>query len=102
MKNKLQALIEHRRAKLPPETNAFRVGGVGFTTGTYEMFSEGAIHIRKNAPYEYVFLLTGNSGYIPSDAAFNYRCYEADTGFFARGTGELLADNYLEMLQKVQ
>ena len=25
MKNKLQALIEHRLAKLPPETNAFRV-----------------------------------------------------------------------------
>ena len=83
------------------ETNAFRVGGVGFTTGTYEMFSEGAIHIRKEAPYEFVFLLTGNSGYIPSDAAFNYRCYEADTGFFARGTGELLADNYLEMLQQI-
>ena len=76
------------------ETNAFRVGGVGFTTGTYEMFSDAGIYIRENSPYEFTFLLTGNSGYIPSDAAFNYRCYEADTGFFARGTAEMLAENY--------
>ncbi len=84
------------------ETNAFRVGGVGFTTGTYEMFSDAGIYIRKNSPYEFTFLLTGNSGYIPSDAAFNYRCYEADTGFFARGTAELLAENYVEMLKEIQ
>ena len=84
------------------EINTFRVGGVGFTTGTYEMFSDAGIFIRKHSPYEFTFLLTGNFSYIPSDAAFNYRCYEADTGYYARGTAELLADKYVEMLKEIQ
>ena len=84
------------------ELNTFRVGGIGFTTGTYEMFSESGISIRENSPYEFTFLLTGNFSYIPSDAAFNYRCYEADTGYYARGTAEKLVDKYLEMLKEIQ
>jgi hypothetical protein len=84
----------------PLELNAFRVGGIGFTTGTYEMFSESGIFIKENSPYTFTFLLTGNSGYIPSEKAFGYRCYEADTGFFAKGTAEKLADKYVEMLKE--
>ena len=84
------------------EVNAFRVGGVGFTTGTYEMFSDAGIFIRDHSPYKYTFLLTGNSGYIPSESAHNYRCYEADTGFYLKGTAELLADKYVEMLNQVK
>ena len=84
------------------ELNAFRVGGVGFTTGTYEMFSEAGTYIKENSPYEFTFLLTGNSGYIPSDAAFNYRCYEADTSHYARGTAEKLANEYIRLLKEVQ
>jgi len=84
------------------ETNAFRVGGVGFTTGTYEMFAESALQLKERSPYEFTFLLTGNSGYIPSDRGFNQRCYEADTGYFARGTAEKLVDNYVQMLEEIQ
>lgn len=84
------------------EINAFRVGGVGFTTGTYEMFSEAGIFIKANSPYEYTFLLTGNSGYIPSEKAFGYRYYEADTGFFAKGTAEKLADKYIEIRNEIK
>ena len=84
------------------EVNAFRVGGVGYITGTYEMFSDAGIYMRKHSPYAFTFLMTGNSGYIPSDAAFNYRCYEADTGFFARGTAEKLAENYVKMLEEIK
>ena len=84
------------------ELNAFRVGGVGFTTGTYEMFSDAGIFVKKNSPYDFTVLLTGNHSYIPSDDAYNYRCYEADTGFFARGTAEKLANKYVEMLAQIQ
>ena len=84
------------------ELNTFRVGGVGFTTGTYEMFSDAGIHIRDHSPYDFTFLLTGNSGYIPSEKSHDYRCYEADTGMFMKGTAEKLVDNYLEMLNEVQ
>lgn len=84
------------------ELNTFRVGGIGFTTGTYEMFSEAGIAIREGSPFDYTFLLTGNFSYIPSAAAYDYQCYEAVTGYYARGTGEYLVDQYLEMLKKVQ
>ena len=84
------------------EVNAFRVGGVGFTTGTYEMFSDAGIAIRKQSPFKYTFLMTGNSSYIPSEKSHDYRCYEADTGFYLKGTAELLVDNYVEMLKEVQ
>lgn len=84
------------------ETNAFRVGGVGFTTGTYEMFAESGMQVKEGSPYEFTFLLTGNSGYIPSKRGFTQRCYEADTGFYAPGTAEKLVDNYIEMLKEIQ
>ena len=84
------------------EVNAFRVGGVGFTTGTYEMFSDAGIFIRNHSPYKYTFLMTGNSSYIPSASAHDYRCYEADTGFYRKGTAEQLADKYVEMLNEVK
>jgi len=84
------------------ETNAFRVGGVGFTTGTYEMFGESGIQVKEGSPYEFTFLLTGNSSYIPSDIAFNHRCYEADTGLYARGAAEKLVENYVNMLKEIK
>ena len=84
------------------ELNAFRVGGIGFTTGTYEMFAESGTAVKDGSPYEITFLLTGNSSYIPSLPAFNYRCYEADTGFYAAGTAEKLVEKYLEMLKSIQ
>ena len=83
------------------EVNAFCIGGVGFTTGTYEMFSTNAMFVKENSPFAVTFLMTGNSGYIPSEQAFDYRCYEADTGYYAKGTAEKLADNYVEMLRSL-
>ena len=84
------------------EINAFRVGGIGFTTGTYEMFSESGIQVKGRSPYEYTMILTGNSSYIPSAHAHDHRCYEADTGFYAKGTAEKLVDKYVELLNAIQ
>lgn len=84
------------------EINAFRVGGVGFTTGTYEMYAESGIQIKEASPFEYTFLLTGNASYVPSDMAFDHRVYETDTCLYARGTAEKLVDKYLELLKKVK
>jgi len=97
--------IRSRAAKgksIELETNAFRVGGIGFTTGTYEMFAESGMQVKAGSPYEFTFLLTGNSSYIPAKRNFEYRCYEADTGFYAIGTAEKLVDNYIEMLKDIQ
>jgi hypothetical protein len=83
-------------------TGAFRVGGVGFTSGTYEMFAESGMQVKEGSPYEFTFLITGNSGYIPSLRNFEYRCYEADTGFYAPGAAEKLVENYIDMLKEIK
>ena len=101
-----QARAIRDRAKMGPtielETNAFRVGGVGFTTGTYEMFAESGINVKEGSPYEFTFVITGNSSYIPAERNFEYRCYEADTGFYSVGTAEKLVDNYVQMLKDIK
>ena len=81
---------------------AFRVGTIGFTSGTYEMFSDHSRYVKENSPFEITFLITGNAGYIPSAAAYDYRSYEADTGMYARGVGELLAEEYVKLLEAVK
>lgn len=101
-----QARAIRDRAKMPKtvelELNAFRVGPIGFTTGTYEMFAESGMQVKEGSPYEVTFLLTGNSGYIPSQRNFAYRCYEADTGMYAPGTAEKLVEYYVQMLKEIQ
>ena len=84
------------------EVNAFSIGGVGFTTGTYEMFSTSSMYVKENSPFQVTFIITGNNGYIPSAEAFDYRCYEADTGLYAKGVAEKLAENYVKMLKSLQ
>jgi len=84
------------------EINAFRIGNLGFTTGTYEMFSEAGIDIKKRSPFDITFVITANSTYAPTEKAYAYRCYEADTSFYAPGTAEKLVDRYIALLNEVK
>jgi len=101
-----QARAIRSRAAMDAETqlelNAFSVGDVGFTTGTYEMFSDQGLYVKRNSPYKITFIITGNSGYIPSEAAYTYRSYEADTGIFTPGTAEKLAEEYVRILKEIK
>lgn len=60
------------------------------------------LYVKEHSPFPVTFIITGNNGYIPSKEAFAYRCYEADTGLYAEGTAEKLAENYVKMLQALQ
>lgn len=84
------------------ELRAFRVGDLGFTTGTYEMFTESGKYVKDNSPFDVTFVITGNLIYIPNEAAFAYRNYEADTTYFVPGTAELLAEEYVKMLRSLK
>ena len=101
-----QARAIRSRASMPASTqmelNAFSIGGVGFITGTYEMFSDQGLYVKENSPFDITFIITGNSGYIPSKEAYEYRSYEADTGYYAPGTAEKLAEAYVRMLDEVK
>ena len=50
------------------------------------------------------FILTSCNaryGYIPTNKAYDYGCYESFTGDFARGTGDQLAQAYVDMLNEL-
>ena len=81
------------------ELNSFSIGNLAFITGTMEMFSTTAKYVRANSPYDITFIMTGCSGYIPNAEAYDYRSYEADTGYFAKGTAEKLSEQYVQMLK---
>ena len=101
-----QARAIRSRANMGPtrplQLNVFCIGDVGFTTGTYEMFSDSGLYVKRNSPFETTFIITGNSSYLPTEQAYDYRSYEADTGYFARGTAEKLAVKYVEMLEGIR
>jgi len=66
------------------------------------MFSEAGIDIKKRSPFDITFVITANSTYAPTEKAYAYRCYEADTGFYAPGTAEKLVDRYIALLNEVK
>ena len=101
-----QARAIRSRASMGPtiamEMNVFCIGGVGFTTGTYEMFSTNALFVKENSPFETTFVICGTSTYMPADIAYTYRGYEQDTTFYTRGSAEIMADKYVEMLNQIK
>ena len=84
------------------DARAFSIGNVGFTTGTYEMFSTNAMFVKENSPFETTVIVTGNSSYMPAQIAYTYRNYEVDTGFYAEGSAEKMADEYVAMLKELK
>lgn len=84
------------------QLRAFSVGPIGFTSGSYEMFSDHAEYVKENSPFDLTLVITSNSGYIANELAYTYRSYETDTGMYASGTGEKMAAKYVEMLNSLK
>lgn len=83
----------------------YSIGDLAFITAPYEMFDESGAYIKKNSPYKQTFVVTccnGAIGYIPSIEGYNNNCYGANTGKFIPGTGELLAEEYVNMLNDLK
>lgn len=101
-----QARAIRSRASMGPtiamEMNTFCIGDIGFTTSTYEMFSTNALFVKENSPFETTFLLSGTSTYMPAAIAYTYRGYEQDTTFYAAGSAEIMADQYVLMLKELK
>ena len=94
------------RAKNTKETTdisilAMTIGDLSFVGAPYEMFDTNGMYIKENTPFDMTFILgycNDGHGYIASEYAFEYGCYEVDTREFVQGTAEALADEYLDML----
>ena len=87
------------------EMRVFSLGDVGFVLAPYEMFCNHSIQIKTDSPFKETFMITlgqGGHGYLPTIEAFEYGSYEACVSNFARGTGETLAGEYVNMLAALQ
>lgn len=84
---------------------ALSIGDLSFIGAPYEMFDTNGMYIKEHTPFDMTFILcycNDGHGYIASDYAFEYGCYEVDTRDFVRGTAEALADEYVSMLNELK
>ena len=94
-----------REATKDMELNAIAIGGVAFTTVSWEMFSDTGKYIKEQSPYEYTMVLSctnGKSSYIPSAEAFDTPCYEKFVAEYGKGSAEKAADTLIGMLKAFQ
>ncbi len=91
-----------------PETldvpvNAISFGDFGFVGAPYEMFHVNGKQIRDGSPYETTFVCSlslGAFGYIPSALGYQNGGYETFNCRFVGGTGELLAQEMVRLLNE--
>ena len=73
-------------------------------TAPNELFDTNSVFVEDHAPQQKVLTFgycNDARGYIPSKAGFAYGCYESDCCRFLPGTGEVVADTFLEMLKEI-
>lgn len=83
---------------------ALAVGELAFVAAPYEMFCENGLFIKENSPFQTTFVMTmanDSHNYISSAAGFDYNCYEANTCRYIKGTGELLAEEFVSLLNQL-
>ena len=84
---------------------AASVGELGFAFAPYEMFHSNGAYVKNNSPFEATFMVGyTNAGhpYVADEHAFEYGCYEVDARHFVRGTGEKLAESFVELLEDLR
>ena len=84
------------------ETSAIAIGPVGFVLVGYEMASEHAMELKEAAPFDTVFIMSGNNRYLPREEAIDYHSYEGDTRDYTREAGDLMVQNFNEILNEVK
>ena len=93
-----------------PETGSFpihamTIGNVGFIFAPYEMFASHGVMIKEGSVCPTTFISTcsgGSNGYIPDDRGVEIECYEACITSFEYGTGEKLAQLFIDTLAQLQ
>ncbi len=86
--------------------NAVTLGKeLAFVTFPGEMYDTISVRMEDNSPFRTTLMLGycyHHIGYLPSAAAYKYGSYEVDVTRFAPGTGEQVADTYVEMLNELK
>ena len=81
------------------------VGNLGFASAPYEMFGEQGKYIKDNSPFATTVVMTcgeGDNSYVSNIAGFEYNCYESQVCYYARGTAEQAAKDFVSMLEELK
>ena len=97
-----------RKAGLPATFNfsihALKVGGIGIAVAPYEMFDTSGLQIKEGSPFDLTVIATcanSGQGYVPSLLGWEHGGYSCDTTRFCPGSGEELAQHYVDMLTQL-
>lgn len=83
---------------------AFCIGDLGFICLRYEMFDTNGMQIKEQSPFKQTFIIGYNEdgqGYIPSSLVEDHGGYEVDNNIFILGTGDILAEEYIKLLESI-
>ncbi len=84
--------------------SAISFGDISFCAVPYEMFDTNGMEVKNASQFKSNFICTsanGRFGYIASDLGFQNGGYEVYSCKFIRGTGEELANEYINLLEKL-
>jgi hypothetical protein len=87
------------------EIVALSIGEVAFVSIPGEYFVELGLHIKKNSPFPYTFIVElglDNLGYIAHSQAYDQQGYEPVSSPVARGSGEVLAEEAIQLLKSIR
>ncbi|MCK9265451.1 neutral/alkaline non-lysosomal ceramidase N-terminal domain-containing protein [bacterium] len=87
------------------EIVALSIGEVAFVSIPGEYFVELGLHIKKNSPFPYTFIVElglDNLGYIAHSQAYDQQGYEPVSSPVARGSGEILAEKAIQLLKSIR
>lgn len=86
--------------------NAVTIGdSFAFVTFPGELFDTISEGVEAGSPFKSTMLIgysNGHIGYLPSAYAFEYTSYETDITRYAAGTGEIVRDQYITMLNELK
>lgn len=88
----------------PIEITTVSFGGFSWVNAPYEMFAQSSLDIKEQTPFDMTFIITcsgKHNGYIPTQEAYDYGCYESQTSKLSPGTAEALVENYVSMLNEM-
>ncbi len=87
------------------DISALAIGDIGFAVAPYEMFDTNGMQIKEKSSYTMTFVCAysnGRYGYIPSEIAWPNGGYEVDTCKYVKGTGEMLVEEYVGLLNQLK
>ena len=106
----VSAIISNYEAGLKDMTNSMELrimslGNIGVVFAPYEMFAEQGVYIKNNSSFDMTFIVTcseGHEGYLPSVKGWEMDSYESHVTHYERGTAEILATEFVEMLNDLK